>query len=452
MKSSRRFIIVTFALVGVGAIATTLFAVAQTRLLSSNVHTLVDDMLTSIRLLGQLDDEVARRHNLVNAHISADAASDIAKADSKIASSDGQIADNLRDYERWIDVPGERAAWNRTLADVTALEGALAHALAFSRKNQDEEARRVMEHAAPLDAAVGADFDQLIALNHRAAKESLEGFATIRERLVLTLLGIGLAAVAGILALGRWALMQITRREEQMVMNADRLEVRNRELDAFAGRVAHDIRGGLAAVDLALTSLSARVPADDRVMKILRRGTWRMEALVEDLLTLARVESFVRGTCDPSSVVTQVAQDLAPRIEAEKGTLKVSVAPAEVACSEGLLRQAIMNLVENAVKYHRPGIAPEIEVSGTTAAGRYALRVSDNGIGMSEDEAVRVAEPFYRSPRAAELPGTGLGLSIVSRVAEASRGTLSVDTALGRGSSFVVHLPLSDGRELGAPT
>jgi signal transduction histidine kinase len=451
VRSSRRFIITAFSLVGVGALAATLFAVAQTRLLESNVHSLVDDMLSNISLVGKLDDEVEKNRRLVDAHISATSPSDIASADSKLAASDGRIDGELRSYERWIDAPGERDAWDRTLADFGALEAMVERALAHSRKNEDLEARQVMEGASALYAAVGEDFDRLIAINHRGATDSLAGFSKIRHRLVLTLLAIGLCAVAGVLALGRWALLQITRREEEMVADAQRLEARNSELDAFAGRVAHDIRGGLAAVDLALATLAARVPTDDRAMQILRRGTRRMEALVEDLLTLARVESFVRGTCDPANVVTQVLQDLAPRIEAEKGTLRVSVAPAEVACSEGLLRQALMNLVDNAVKYHRPGVAPEIEVSGApTAAGGYALRVADNGIGMSQDEIDRVVEPFYRSPRALDQPGTGLGLSIVNRVAEASRGSLSVDTTLGQGSCFVVHLPLSDAPEVGA--
>ena len=234
-----------------------------------------------------------------------------------------------------------------------------------------------------------------------------------------------------------------------MTLAASRLEARNNELDAFAGRVAHDIRGGLATIALATTALAAKVSRDDRAMQILLRGTQSMEALVEDLLALARVEAFVRGRCDPSAVVTQVVQDLAPRIEEKRVTLRVSVAPAEVACSEGLLRQAVTNLVDNAVKYRRPEVTPTVEISGTPRDGTYDLRVSDNGMGMSEDEIHRVTQPFYRSPRTRNVPGTGLGLSIVNRVAEASRGKLTVDTRLGEGSTFIVHLPLAADSELG---
>ena len=447
--SSRRFITTAFALVGLGALAATLFAVAQTRLLETNVRHLVGDMLTSMRLVRQLEDEVQRRRDLVIDHIAVKDPDETAALDAELAAAQARIATRLRAYERWIDLPGERDTWKRTLADVAALDEPISRALTLSRANRDVEARQVMDEAASRFAVVGVDFDQVIAINDRGATQSLAGFATIRQRLVLILLGLGLAAVAGTIVVGRWSVRQITRREVEMTLAASRLEARNNELDAFAGRVAHDIRGGLATIALATTALAAKVSRDDRAMQILLRGTQSMEALVEDLLALARVEAFVRGRCDPSAVVTQVVQDLAPRIEEKRVTLRVSVAPAEVACSEGLLRQAVTNLVDNAVKYRRPEVTPTVEISGTPRDGTYDLRVSDNGMGMSEDEIHRVTQPFYRSPRTRNVPGTGLGLSIVNRVAEASRGKLTVDTRLGEGSTFIVHLPLAADSELG---
>ncbi len=115
---------------------------------------------------------------------------------------------------------------------------------------------------------------------------------------------------------------------------------------------------------------------------------------------------------------------------------------------EGLLWRAVTNLIDNAVKYHRPAVSPVVKISGEPIDGGYDLTVSDNGVGMSEEEAERVFEPFYRSPRARHLPGTGLGLSMVNRVAVASGGKLSVHTRLGEGTTFVARLPLADGSEL----
>ena len=103
----------------------------------------------------------------------------------------------------------------------------------------------------------------------------------------------------------------------------------------------------------------------------------------------------------------------------------MAVDHAVVSCSEGLLRQALTNLTENAVKYRRPDVGPEVEISGTAIDDGYELRVSDNGVGMAADEAGHVFEPFYRSSRTQSLPGTGLGLSIATgwrkRAAEACR-------------------------------
>jgi len=445
--SSRRFIVTAFALIAAGAVAATLVAVGQTRLLDSNIRHLVDNMLTSIRIVGQLDEEVDERRALVTSHIDATVAGEMAALDAELASLGARIDRRLATYEPWIDLPGERDVWERTRADIAALDRPIARALALSRENRDDAARLVMDETAAQFSRIDKDIDLVVAINERGASESLAGFAMVRRRLIMILLGIGLAALAGTILLGRWALLQTTRREDQMADAARRLEERNSELDAFAGRVAHDIRGPLAAVNLALDPLATRLPSDDRALQALRRGTGRIEALVEDLLALARVESFSRGWCDPANVVSAVAQDLEVRLEAERGTLEVSVEPASVACSEGLLRQAVTNLLDNAVKYRRPEVTPTVKITGAPSDGGYELRVSDNGVGISPDEARHIFEPFFRSPHTRHLPGTGLGLAIVYRVAKASQGTVSVDSTPGQGSTFVVRLPLSEPRD-----
>jgi signal transduction histidine kinase len=306
-----------------------------------------------------------------------------------------------------------------------------------------------MDGLGPKFAVVDQELDQLIATNNQGAAASLARFSMIRVRLMLTLLALGAAVLVGTGLVGRWVSRQVAYREREMLRNAQTLEARNRELDAFAGRVAHDIRAPLTAIKLAMTPLATKVPRGDRTLGILERGVGRMEALVEDLLALARIETQTRGHCDPALVVAELEREFASRMEAEKGVLRVSVNHAVVSCSEGLLRQAVTNLVENALKYHRPEVAPEVDISGSSCNSSYDLRVSDNGLGMTTEDAGRVFEPFYRSPRTQDLPGTGLGLSIVSRVAEASGGRLSVETKLGQGSTFVVHLPLAESPGLG---
>jgi signal transduction histidine kinase len=187
----------------------------------------------------------------------------------------------------------------------------------------------------------------------------------------------------------------------------------------------------------------ATAPGSERFLDQLRRGATRIASLTDDLLALAAVESQVTGHCDPADVASAVKEELAPRIDAQQGSLRISVAHADVACSPGLLRQVLENLAENAVKYRRPDVPPLVAIEGTPSNGGYALRVSDNGLGMSAEETAKVFTPFYRSPKVQQVPGTGLGLSIVRRVAEAAGGSASVESRAGVGTTFVVMLRLA---------
>ncbi len=360
---------------------------------------------------------------LVNEHILASETTDRARLETQIAAVEAQIAATRRAYAPWASLPDEQVVWTQAQRDLSDLDGPIARVVAFSRENLDTEARWEMEQAAGLFARVSQDFDQLISINDTGAAQSLMAVSAIRRRLMITLLAAGLFAIAGIAGVGTWAERRVAHREEETARGARMLEDRNRELDAFAGRVAHDIRNPLMVIHLAADQLSGMVPQDARPAGLLRRGVGRMEALVEDLLTLSRVEGQVQGSsCNPATVAAQIQEDFAARFEGARGRLRVAVNPAAVSCSEGLLRQALTNLTENAMKYQRPDTTPEVEISGGAVDDRYDLRVSDNGMGMTKDDAGRVFEPFYRSPRTQNLPGTGLGLSIVNRVVRASGG------------------------------
>jgi signal transduction histidine kinase len=435
---------VAFALVATVVLVVTAFAMAQIRGLEDSARDVVENMLTSVRLVGELESEVKTKQILVNEHILASGATDRARLETQIASIEAQIAATAHAYEPWVSLPGERAAWTQAQKDLKHLDDPIARVVALSRENLDTEARWEMEQTAGLFARVSQDFDRLIFINDTGATQSLAAVSAIRRRLMITLLAAGLLAIAGIAGVGAWAERRVAHREEAAARGARMLEDRNRELDAFAGRVAHDIRNPLMVIHLASDQLSTIVPPDARPADLLKRGVRRMETLVEDLLTLSRVEGQVRGSCDPARVAAQIQEDFAARFEGAKGQLRVAVTPAAVSCSEGLLQQVLANLTDNAMKYQRPDATPEVEISGGAVDDRYDLRVSDNGLGMSKDDAGRVFEPFYRSPRTEALPGTGLGLSIVNRVVQASGGSLSVETELGRGSTFIVRLPRVD--------
>src|SRR5262249_30006033 len=150
----------------------------------------------------------------------------------------------------------------------------------------------------------------------------------------------------------------------------------------------------------------------------------RMEEMISDLLSLSRVGAqTMAATCQMAEVVAAVQEDLMPKVKAAGGILRIDVAASTVPCNQGLLRQALWNLGENAVKYRRPGVQLLVEIRGRSAANGYELTVSDNGTGMSPSVARQAFEPFFRGKQTESAPGTGLGLSVVKRVIEASHGT-----------------------------
>jgi signal transduction histidine kinase len=165
-----------------------------------------------------------------------------------------------------------------------------------------------------------------------------------------------------------------------------------------------------------------------------------MRRLIDELLALSRVDRELMETeCDPASVAAEVSRTLSQRIEAEGAELRVAVEPGRVRCADGLLRQVIWNLVDNAIKYRRQGVRAEVEVQGKIRERGYELRVCDNGMGMSVEESQRAFEPLYRAGRS-RVEGTGLGLSIVKRVAEASGGSVTVESGINQGTTFVIQL------------
>src|SRR5262249_38113924 len=161
-------------------------------------------------------------------------------------------------------------------------------------------------------------------------------------------------------------------------------EVRNRDLDAFAGRVAHDLRGPLNTVRLAgeqgfASGPGASVAPSGEAWNIFKRGIRRMEQLIDDLLMLPRIDAEMPGlVTEVAAVASFIEADLAPKVKEVSGTLQMQVQPAKVRCGEGLLRDVLWNLGENAVKYRRPDVPLRVDLVGHVSHDQYELSVSDN--------------------------------------------------------------------------
>ena len=213
--------------------------------------------------------------------------------------------------------------------------------------------------------------------------------------------------------------------------------------------LSHELRTPLAVISGNLEMLGDLDlgEAAERFGEAMNRGASRMQKVVDDLLVLARV-SDPRHPLEPVPVdLHVVAQEVVALVESTaraKGlTLRVDVDRTDlvVAGDPSELDRLLGNLVSNAVKYTHSG--GTVEVSVSRRDGDVVLRVSDNGLGISEEDQAGLFRAFFRTtnPEALREPGTGLGLATVATIVQRHRGRVEVSSRLGVGTTFTVTLP-----------
>ena len=186
-----------------------------------------------------------------------------------------------------------------------------------------------------------------------------------------------------------------------------------------------------------------------KFLEIIGRHTQRLISIIEDLLTLSRIE---QEEGEPiGRQITKIKRILESAVQichfkAENKNIAVTVEGPESfeACVNGaLLEQALVNLVDNAIKYSDSGKA--IVVRLETMAEQFIIHVQDEGIGIPREHHGRLFERFYRvdKARSRKLGGTGLGLAIVKHIAKSHGGNISVKSAPARGSTFSMSLPVN---------
>lgn len=402
---------------------------------------IVTNMLSSIQLVSRMADDIDDERILVAARTYATQPAGRERIEAKLAEVRQDFADAVRDYGPLATEPGEPETWERARSEIADAEGVIDRALALARSDQNDEARALLAANLGRFDALDRTVDELVRINDEAvdrvvAEAHAIGLVYRRYVLLLTLGGVILASAAA------WRVIHGAHRNEELLRRLSRnMEERNRELDAFAGWVAHDLRGPLTSVTLAGAQL-ARGACDARVSEKFERGVSRMKSLIDDLLALARIDAEARGDeCDAAVIADSVRQELEPRIQGEGGRLRVEVEDARVRCTEGLLVEALANLGDNAIKYRRPDVPLEVHLRGRSEDGVYLYAVTDNGIGMTRQDAEHVFEPFYRADRTRAVSGTGLGLAIVRRIVEAHGGSVLVDSEPGVGTTFTLRLP-----------
>ncbi|MBM3524724.1 MAG: HAMP domain-containing histidine kinase, partial [Alphaproteobacteria bacterium] len=223
----------------------------------------------------------------------------------------------------------------------------------------------------------------------------------------------------------------------------------NQRQRRFVSVVAHEFRTPLTIIDGAgqrlarNASVITAAQVHERVDKI-RGAVARMNELIETSLQAARLDSgaveLKRGAVDVGILLRGISERIRG-ISPEFGFDIVTPAtPVIVAGDDRLLDQVITNLLTNAVKYS--GDSRRIELTLAIEGSRASLSVRDHGLGIPDDEQPKLFTRFYRASTARLLPGTGIGLSLVRDILTMHGGDISVDSAVGRGSTFVIRLPL----------
>lgn len=222
----------------------------------------------------------------------------------------------------------------------------------------------------------------------------------------------------------------------------------------FVSNVTHELKTPLTSIRGTIETLRTIRPMDeqlqDEMLEIMDLQSERLQALIDDLLSLAEIEhdkEIGEETCDLGEQASQAVSLLRSQAESREVSLSLTLdGQATVQAPAGRIRRMVINLVDNAIKYNREGGSVKVQVG--PLGNRARLIVSDTGIGIAPEHQSRIFERFYRvdKGRSREMGGTGLGLSIVKHLVSLYGGDIYFNSIQGEGTTFTVELPLVGNR------
>lgn len=426
--------VIVAALIASTAYLLTVTAVAQ-RQIAGCLTELSVDTLPAMAQIGDIEEALA--------HVLHASARVQGPRDEAARRSGSQALEDLErelgDYEPYVEGETGRSLWTALRRQFRDFEDA-ARARMNGGAAEDTGLRL---RASGLYAALRVHEAQKADVIVRGLREALSEQARNRVRTATAMVLLAVTCLAALL-LARNRERHDIQREEALIRH---LAQTNDDLNAFAGRIAHDLRAPLTPIVVS-SQLIGRSPVDDRVRDAagrIDRSAKRLGRMIDALLLFARLGTQV----PPSSrtPVEPVLRDVVSSFEERAGDLQariqVDAAPAvAVACEPELLAVILQNLIDNALKHGLDGGQRIIHVSATLAGDSVCIDVRDHGSGIPPEVAARVFEPLFRGP-AHSGDGIGLGLAIVKRLVESRQGAISVEPAIEGGSRFRVTLPSS---------
>jgi signal transduction histidine kinase len=376
------------------------------------------------------------------------------------------------------------------VSELNQLQGTYGLVAAGRRNDAIEDFRRTRQTGLVLRMRVAtgamlAEEDRLLIARNGEQRQSLNQFMLIMALAAVLLIAV---AVGSILVILRYLRDLRTSRQALRLLNEDlegAVQVRttdlqraNEEIQRFAYIVSHDLRSPLVNVmgftaeleaatreigkliDRAETEAPALVTADARLaaredlpeaIGFIRTSTAKMDRLINAILRLSREgrRPITPERLDLDGLVHGIADTVKHRSDELGAEIIIRPGLPTIVSDRVAVEQVLSNIIENALKYLQLGRPARIEVSGRRDGGRVLLKVADNGRGIDPRDHDRIFDLFRRSG-VQDQPGEGIGLAHTRALAYRLGGTITVDSALGRGATFAINLPAVFAGEAGS--
>ncbi len=242
--------------------------------------------------------------------------------------------------------------------------------------------------------------------------------------------------------------------QEKLKIEARKLALSNKELQDFASVAAHDLQEPLRKIqsfaDRLRSKSSAALDAETiDYLERIQKSSYRMQTLINDLLDYSRVSTKVQpfAPIDLNQILAQVISDLEIRLEKTKGKVEYDDLP-NVDADPAQMTQLFLNLINNALKFHKPGVPPVVKISSRIIKSKrnYSenceITVADNGIGFDEKYSDRIFTIFQRLHGRQDYEGTGIGLAVCRKIVERHEGSIIAKSVPGEGATFITTLPI----------
>ena len=221
----------------------------------------------------------------------------------------------------------------------------------------------------------------------------------------------------------------------------------------FAANVSHELKTPLTSIRGFVETLEAGAidnpPMAHKFLRIIMLETERLTRLINDILSISKLESGNDEVSIERIRLDKMAYDVADMLTIHAGEKEVTInahvneKPIYIMGNPDRVEQMLINLIENAIKYNKPGGSVTVQVFSNTQEAN--VTISDTGIGIAEEHLPRMFERFYRvdKGRSRQMGGTGLGLAIVKHIVRSMHGEIEVHSKLGEGTEFLITLPLA---------